>query len=190
MDGRQEKMNNTFSSSMKLWECPPLSAITVSMTPVVWLILLSILEIKGFGAVKSISVIQAWARQWEQGKSLAEMAGPSRVWPADEHPTTSPCCSQTSSQQLWALWSTGRRTNADARAKAPAATCPGLTHHLWLPSPVCPTEDAPDTMPSTAIVFLDCWDLPRVGCQGHRGRREGLKQSWCCCLEKLSWNRD
>lgn len=69
-----------------------MSAITVYMTPVIWLILLSILEIKGFWAAKSISSIQACAREYEQEKNLAEAPGPSRAWPAGDGPTVSPCC--------------------------------------------------------------------------------------------------
>ena len=155
------------------------------MTPVVWLILLSILEIKGFWAAKSISSIQARAREYEQGKGLAEAPGPSRVWPAGDRPTMSPCCWGALPGSSWlCAGGTWRRATGAARDRAPAVTSPGLTPRRRLPNPACchPGCSQPYAKHRCHVPgALECRALPGAVCWGHSGHGEGLKRSRCCC---------
>lgn len=72
------RKHNTSSPHTKFRACPRLSAITVRMTPVIWLIHLSMLEIKGFRTAKSISSSQACARRCQRRNVPGEAPGPSR----------------------------------------------------------------------------------------------------------------
>lgn len=187
------------------------------MTPVIWLIQLSMLEIKGFRTAKSISSSQACARQCQQRNAPAEAPGPSR----GRH-TTSPGGSQQGEQSPHCPPRAGSTATAPHRPQHDQPGAGGAQiQHLqelaaldghgpsWDPKRLLGA--APDLVPSSGGTSLAIQHtqpvrgcsplalraarpagLPRCwsGCiWGHDRNGEGLEQSRHRCFERSSGNR-